>query len=345
MSELTELIPGLPEDISLECLIRLPYMTHRFATRVSRRWQDLIQSKDFYYHRKQTGRTHKAACLVQAIPVQSGSDASKSIGSVAYGISVFDSVSESWERVEPVPKYPNGLPLFCRVVSSEGKLVVMGGWDPSSYDPVKDVFVYEFTNRRWRQGKDMPEKRSFFAAGELNGKVIVAGGHDENKNALSTAWAYDVRNDDWTELARMSQERDECEGVVIGSEFWVVSGYGTERQGSFERSAEALDVGTGEWRRVEDTWTTGQTPRSCVGVEERGGKLFCWGESEAAGIRVGACAVGLGSRSFVTGSDYQGGPHGFYVTEKREGKNDRLKKLDVPDEFNGFVQSGCCVDV
>ncbi|MCL7036144.1 hypothetical protein MKW94_016117 [Papaver nudicaule] len=83
--------------------------------------------------------------------------------------------------------------------------------------------------------------------------IFIAGGHDESKNA----WAYDLRNDEWSELAQLSEERYECEGIVVGNEFWVVSGYGTEHQGRFEASAECYQLGTGEWKRVEEAWTVG----------------------------------------------------------------------------------------
>ncbi|KAM5559121.1 F-box/kelch-repeat protein [Rosa sericea] len=338
--QLTELIPGLPEEIAYQCLTRLHYSAHRVASRVCRRWGELIKSRDFYNHRKQYGFTHKAASLIQALPVRTGSDESKPAGPAVYGLSVFDPASGDWARVDPVPKYPEGLPLFCRVTSSEGKLVVMGGWDPASYQPVRDVFVYEFTTQRWSRGKDMPEVRSFFAAGELDGRVYVAGGHDENKNALRSARVYDVRADEWGELGGMSEERDECEGLVDGSEFWVVSGYGTDSQGGFVGSAEVYEIGSGRWRRVEDAWRASECPRSCVGIG-KDGKLFSWGERDSA-VRSGPCGVELGRWAFVSGSEYLGGPHEFFLTG---GQNGKLKKVEMCEEFSGFVQSGCFVEI
>ncbi|KAG7958482.1 hypothetical protein I3843_10G023200 [Carya illinoinensis] len=340
ISESIELIPGIPEELALECLSRLHFSTHGVAARVCHRWRELLHSKDFYYHRKQTGHTRKAACLVQSLPVRSGSDETKPVGPPGYGVSVFDPISGIWDRIDPVPKYPNGFPLFCQVTSSEGKLVVMAGWDPVSYEPVKDVFVYDFTTRRWRKGKDMPQNRSFFAAGELGGRVFIAGGHDESKNALSSAWVYDVRKDEWAELAPMSQERDECEGVVIGSEFVVVSGYRTENQGGFEESAESYDLGTGQWKRVEHAWKASQCPKSCVGVG-KDGKMFCWAESNSE-VRVGTCGIQLGRRTFLSGSAYQGGQQGFFLAE---GENGKPERIEVPDEFAGLVQSGCHVEI
>ncbi|KAF8396014.1 hypothetical protein HHK36_017625 [Tetracentron sinense] len=338
-----ELIPGLPEEIGLECLTRLSYAAHRVAARVCRRWGKLLESPEFYYQRKQTGNTHKVACLVQSLPVQSALNGRKPVGPPGYGITVFDPVSGTWERLEPVPKYPVGLPLFCQLSSSEGKLVVMGGWDPVSWNPVKGVFVYDFSSRRWKQGKDMPTKRSFFAAAALEGRIFIAGGHDESKNALNSAWVYDVRRNEWDELTQMREARDECEGVVIGSDFCVVSGYGMESQGRFEASSEVYELGSGQWRRVQGAWEAGRCPRSCVGVGTDG-KLICWAESDPA-VRVGTCAVGLGSRTLVTGSAYQGAPQGFFLEEVKEGQNSKLVKIDVPGQFSGFVQSGCSVEI
>ncbi|MBA0838047.1 hypothetical protein Goarm_010144, partial [Gossypium armourianum] len=184
---LPDLIPGLPEEIGNECLTRFHYSTHRLAVRVCRRWQELLQSKEFYYHRKRTGYTQKAACLIQSLKCDSDPDGSKPVGPPRYGITAFEPVSGTWGRVDPVPKYPDGLPLFCQITSCEGKILVMGGWNPTNYEAVRDVFIYEFTTQRWRYGKQMPETRSFFAAGEFDGRIIVAGGHDEHKNALRTA--------------------------------------------------------------------------------------------------------------------------------------------------------------
>ena len=340
----TELLPGLPEELGLECLTRLPYTAHRLASRVCHRWRDLLQRLDFYYHRQKLGYTHKVACLVQAFSGGSLNGPKKPGDSPSYGIAVFDSASGSWDRLAPVPIYPNGLPLFCQLAGSEGKLVVMGGWDPVSYEPVTDVFIYDFITQQWRKGNDMPARRSFFAVGACSGRVYVAGGHDENKNASRSAWVYDLRKDEWTQLGDLSQERDECEGVVIGDdEFWVISGYRTESQGQFDGSADVYGFKSGQWRRVEGVWEPGRCPRSSVGIG-KDGNLLNWAELNPA-VRVGACGVALGGRDLVTGSEYQGAPHGFYMVEMKKGGNCKLEKISVPNEFSGFVQSGCCVEI
>ncbi|KAL8214381.1 hypothetical protein R6Q57_003830 [Mikania cordata] len=345
-SDSSEVIPGLPDEIALECLTRLHYGTYSVASDVCRRWRHLLQDREFYYHRKKYGFTRKAACFVQSIPVllePALSDA-KPEKQPKYRLSVFDPVAGTWDKIEPVPRYPDGLPLFCQVASSEGKLVVMGGWNPASWEPLRDVFVYEFTTRQWTQRVDMPSIRSFFTARACNGNVYVAGGHDESKNALKSAWVYDIAADEWSELTPMSEERDECEGVIIGSEFWVVSGYDTDSQGQFKNSAEVLDMTTGTWRRVEEAWRVSGCPRSCLAVGQNC-SFTSWAGVELS-VQVGTCGVDLGDRAVVTGSGYQGGPPTVYVGEKTgQGQNGKLIKVDTPFEFSGFVQSGCLVEI
>ncbi|KAJ6392685.1 hypothetical protein OIU77_022223 [Salix suchowensis] len=342
-TEFTEFIPSLPQELGLECMTRLPYMAHRVASRVCKQWRELLESEDFYYRRKKLRYTHKVACLVQAVHGADVPQGSKAGSSPSFGITVFDSVSQTWQRLDPVPKYPGGLPLFCQLASCDGKLVVMGGWDPVSYEQVSHVFVYDFPTRMWREGKEMPSKRSFFAIGAYSGRVYVAGGHDENKNALKTGWVYDLSKDEWAELSQMSQERDECEGVVIGDEFWVVSGYRTDNQGEFEESAEVYEFRPGQWRRVEEAWVPGRCPRSCVGAG-KDGKLMRWADLDPE-VRVAGRGIMFGPRVMFIGSENPGAPQGFYMVEMKDGQNGRLEKINVPEEFSGFVQSGCCVEI
>ncbi|CAI5956735.1 unnamed protein product [Closterium sp. NIES-65] len=54
-AEAAPLIPGLPDDLATECLLRLPRQDHRAMRRVSRRWNQLIQSPLYYEMRRHRG--------------------------------------------------------------------------------------------------------------------------------------------------------------------------------------------------------------------------------------------------------------------------------------------------
>ncbi|KAL2926123.1 hypothetical protein RDABS01_023855 [Bienertia sinuspersici] len=339
-----ELIPGLPDDIAQKCLARIQTTDFLPATGVCTRWRSLLKSNRFSTHRKQSGLTHLYAFLIQARPESIGS---KPVSSSDFGITLFDLSTRSWERVDSPPEYASGLPLFCQMASTEGKLVLMGGWDPDDYEPVTRVFVYDFVTQVWNKGKDMPCKRSFFATGGINGRVYVAGGHDPDKNGLNTVCVYDVLNDRWAELTQMNQVRDECQGLVNGSEFWVISGYDTESQGMFKSSAEVYDINSGEWTQLKDVWPSCQSPRSCIGFgNDR--ELVNWAESRPDEARIGTCAVELGDHLLMCGSPSEGATRVFFLGNRlKNGKYGKFEKLVnvLPNEFMGFVQSGCYMEV
>ena len=92
------------------------------------------------------------------------------------------------------------------------------------------MFVYNVVSAKWRRGADIPGvRRSFFGcSSDSDQMVLVAGGHNDDKNALRSALAYDVAEDDWLPVPDMSMERDECKVVFQRGKFHVIGGYETE---------------------------------------------------------------------------------------------------------------------
>ncbi|KAM0964194.1 hypothetical protein ACFX2I_023040 [Malus domestica] len=100
------------------------------------------------------------------------------------------------------------------------------------------------------------------------------------------------------------------------------------------------------WWGLEDkAWNAGHCPRHCVGGVGEDGRLVSWGELDSA-VRVGTCGVMLQGGTLVVGSEYQGASQGFYMVEEMKGgQNGKSDMISVPDEFSGFVQSGCCAEI
>uniref|UniRef100_A0ACD5ZIK5 Uncharacterized protein n=1 Tax=Avena sativa TaxID=4498 RepID=A0ACD5ZIK5_AVESA len=114
----------------------------------------------------------------------------------------------------------------------------------------------------------MPDSRSFFGCAGGDGDVVVAGGHDGFKNALRSAFAYDVSADAWRALPDMREERDEPR-LVVASRGRVVaaSGYPTAAQGAFRKTVECYTTGGDAWADAGDMApdTTGRTALASVG--------------------------------------------------------------------------------
>ncbi|XP_024378509.1 F-box/kelch-repeat protein At2g44130 [Physcomitrium patens] len=235
------LVPFLPDDVALQCLLRVPAKSHPHLRGVCRKWRDLVNSRQFYELRQKEGTTGRCTCLLQAMQQRNSHQAP------VFGVSLLNE-KNSWGRLPQLPDFDHhSLPLFCRFASVEGNLVVRGGWDPSTTEDLQSVYIFSFSSRTWRRGADMPTTRSFFSCGALNGHILVAGGHDADKNALRSADCYNLRENCWKSLPNMSAERDECAGAVLDGKFYIISGYPTLSQGESCRDAEIYDPELNKW--------------------------------------------------------------------------------------------------
>lgn len=202
----------------------------------------------------------------------------------------------------------------------------------------------------------MPTVRSFFACSvSTDGLIYVAGGQDDNKNALRTAETYDVRHDKWEFLPPMSQEQDRCHGVFLDGKFTVICGYATEAQGRFEKSTEVFDPSTGVWSRLENMWSFGGSPRSCLAAfghlyffhNQRVLRYNCkenvW-ESVASlpeKMDVVTCATIWRDNIFVSGTTSCWGEQVCYMFHN----SGKWVPIDRPHDFEGFVQSAITVEL
>lgn len=366
-----ELIPGLPDDIARQCLIRIPF--HRFGpTRsVCKLWKQEIESPLFHRIRRLSDLTRPVIALSQAEPALSPfGPAHKyhAASTPSYRLAVFDLSTAAWQSLPAIPGLENGLPLFCQIAAAGRELVVVGGWDPETWAPSDGVYIYDFATATWREGARMPgPRRSFFACAAADsgaGRVVfVAGGHDEEKNALRSALAYDVAGDAWAPLPDMARERDECKGVFLRGRFHVIGGYATEHQGRFGKSAEAFEAATWRWGPAEeDALEAATCPRT--GVAGPGGRMYMCrlghvavreGRAWRAMVEVPEDAsvapvlVTWQDRVVLMGSGSHGGAQQVYVLEEEEeeGEERRMtwQKVEVPADYSGHVQAACCVEI
>ena len=240
-----ELIPGLPEEVARECLVRVGFDQLPVVRHISRQWKTEVESPDYHRQRRAEGLARPVLALVQAQPAAPAADddagpavdkhstAAGSGGPAnSYRMVLLEPVEGRWAPLPPLPWPNESLPLFCQVAAVDGaggqgrkRLVVVGGWHPETWAPTDAVFVYDFLTGAWRRGAPMPGPRlSFFAC--------AAGGHDDEKNALQSALAYDPDVDAWAQLPDMAEERDEPRGLCVaaggGGRFLVVGGYPTQ---------------------------------------------------------------------------------------------------------------------
>ncbi|OIW17132.1 hypothetical protein TanjilG_27286 [Lupinus angustifolius] len=250
-----DLILGLPEDIARECLIRISYQQFPTVASVCKGWKTEIESPVFRRQRRSTGHAQKILIMVQTRtePEKSRTGSTKPMSNLVYFLSVFEPETGKWSELPPPPGFESGLPMFCQLAGIGPDLVLIGGLDRISWNASNSVFIYNMLTAEWRCGSHMPGVgRSFFGCvSDPQGIVFVAGGHDDDKNALKSVLAYDVMSDLWVSLPNMTSEHDECKAMFRGGRLYVVGGYPTESQGQFGRSAEVFDFATWQWSTLE----------------------------------------------------------------------------------------------
>ncbi|KAI3949619.1 hypothetical protein MKW98_020941 [Papaver atlanticum] len=353
-----EIIPGLPNEIGRECLIRVPY--DRFATliSVSRTWKQEVKSAEFFQRRKTSGLNQSMIAILQTDPTNFITTTNNPhITTPKYRLCLYEPGKNERITLPAIPGCDDGVPLFCQCAGVGRNLVVIGGWDTKSWQVLNSVYIYNLVTGTWRRGADLPgDTRSFFACASDSKTVYIAGGHDQEKNALKSALAYDVSGNVWAPLPDMARHRDECKGLFYGGKFHVIGGYQTEMQGDFEKSAETFDVETGTWNPVEeDVLGTDAYPKTCL-FDNKGnlykccasylGRLYGSTWQRFAEFPVDVCTgtfiATWGETIVVIGSKIYGGSLNCYALVFGEHKEKcGWTKLEMPKEFIGSVQFGC----
>lgn len=359
-----DLITGLPDDVAMDCLIRVSFDQFPTVASVCKNWKTEIEMPEFLRRRRSAGHTQKLIVMVQArVNLDKRVSAlMKGSANPIYRLSVCEANSGQWTELPPPPGSSGGLPMFCQIAGVGYDLVLIGGWDPNSWKSSNSVFIYNFMSAKWRRGADMPGgARTFFACASDSERVVyVAGGHDDEKNALRSALSYDVARDEWVTLPDMGRERDECKAVFHreSGKFQVIGGYCTQMQGRFERSAEAFDIASCKWDPVEEEFLESATcPRTCVNGGDGRKVYMCKGGDVVAleddtwetlatlppEIReVAYMSSGLEGTLVVIGSSGYAEPYMGFVLDL---KSNSWRKLESPMGHTGHVQSGCLLEI
>ncbi|KAE8674095.1 putative Galactose oxidase/kelch repeat superfamily protein [Hibiscus syriacus] len=356
-----ELIPNLPNDVALECLVRVKYDQIAALLSTCKGWKTQIEQPEFFQLRKATSHGQKLVVMAQARVDPDVKHAHQKGCSVkpVFGLSVLEPDTGNWVDFPVLPgEFHNGLPYFCHLVAVGYDLVLIGGLDPVTWEATASVFVFNFLTAKWRRGADMPGvRRSMFGCASGDGTMVyVAGGHDEEKNALKSALAYDLVKDEWIPLPDMATARDEVKGIFRRGKFHAVGGYGTDTQGQFERTVEVFDVATWRWDHVQEDFLEASTcPSTCVSGNDVDVYMVYEGDVVAckdakwqvlAKLPGDVCKNSYVARwhdkLMVVGSSKLDDPQNAYVLNLLTYD---WTKLSIPHEYSGHVHTGCYLEI
>ncbi|KAL3651051.1 hypothetical protein CASFOL_007454 [Castilleja foliolosa] len=246
-----QLIPNLPDDISIQILARVPRFHHPFLSLVAKSWRSAISSSELFRTRSLL-RTSQSSLYL-----------SLRIDSSLLWYSGQRNPQFLKITLIPVPSIQHRL-VGSSIIAVGPKIYVIGG---SINDiPSNKIWIFDCRFNTWEMGPQMRVAREFCAAGEWNGKIFVMGGCNVDNWARSINWAevFDPDTGLWSAVPSAIEVRDKWmhASAMIGSKFYAMA----------DRGGVVYDVGSGEWGNVPKRLDLGWRGRAAV-VD---GVLYCY---------------------------------------------------------------------
>ncbi|CAH8392465.1 unnamed protein product [Eruca vesicaria subsp. sativa] len=245
------LIPGLPNEIAELCLLRLPYPYHALFRSVSSSWNTTITNPSFLLS-KQSLSISSPYLFVFAF--------NKSTAKIQW--QSLDLSSGRWFVLPPMPtsftKISSPHALSCASNPRQGKLFVLGGGESS-----RSAVVYTALTNRWSFASPMLSPRTYFVAGNVDGKIMAVGGSlDGVGEATTDVESYDPESDTWKESAKLPMVLPKYDSAVIGREMLVTEGWAWPFM--FPPMAQVYDYDKDTWREMRGGMKEGWTGLSVV---------------------------------------------------------------------------------
>eukprot|EP00262_Sarcandra_glabra_P001956 TRINITY_DN1213_c0_g2_i1.p1 TRINITY_DN1213_c0_g2~~TRINITY_DN1213_c0_g2_i1.p1 ORF type:complete len:399 (+),score=30.53 TRINITY_DN1213_c0_g2_i1:94-1197(+) len=180
------LLPGLPNDIAIQCIARLPPLSRPFLSLVSKSWHSFLRAPLFF-----TVRSH-LNCTQQLIYIN--------VFTPRYSFKWF-ALDQNSKTLSPLPPIPSSSSDGSACVVLGHRIFVLGG---SIYgNPSPEVWIFDTRLNKWEAGPPMTIARKFFAAGLIHGKIYVFSGwfsSDSGVEEFDPEDEFDPKVESWAEV-------------------------------------------------------------------------------------------------------------------------------------------------
>ncbi|XBI41368.1 F-box protein AFR-like [Triticum dicoccoides] len=243
-----ELIPGLPEEVAEKCLLHLPFLYHRLFRTVSSNWNRFLTDAPGAAA-KTKGSAPPAATVSLSLPFLFAfafDPVSRRLQCQA-----LDPFSRRWLLLPPVPCGAAAGSFAVVGLPARGEIYVIGGVEEGGDKAVSSVAVYSAATNGWGQVAGMRTARGYMAAGEVGGRVVVAGEDGE-------AEVFDPEAGRWSPAApRGGAAVARYDAAAAGGKLYVTEGWAWP----FERAPRGAvyDAAADAWsdmaRGMREGWT------------------------------------------------------------------------------------------
>ncbi|XP_062153944.1 F-box/kelch-repeat protein SKIP4 isoform X3 [Alnus glutinosa] len=209
--EFTEppIICGLPDDIALFCLARVPRKYHTLLKCVSRRWRDLVCSEEWHFHR----RKHK---LDETWIYALCRDKCEQL--CCYVLDP-NSSRRCWKTIQGLP--PRSLKRKGIGFEALGKKVFLLGGCGWSEDATNEVYCYDASMNIWSDGAPLSTARCYFACEVLDEKIYAIGGLGSNSSSPHSWDTYDPSTNSWKSHSDLNIVPEIEDSIVMDGKIYI----------------------------------------------------------------------------------------------------------------------------
>jgi hypothetical protein len=232
-----QFIPGIPDELSLGILARLPRSCHFSLRLVCKRWKRAFSSHSLFSLRKELLLTEEWLYLLIR----------RSDESLAWH--AVDPSTGMWHKLPPMPDMACGGddldPSSSSSASSPAATSSAHTWL---------AFVFKEFMRALFGHRESAEKAAFYgcAAGSIDGCLYILGGFTKT-SATRSVWLYDPCANAWKEAASMGCARAYCKTAFVCGKLYAVGGVNRGRAGLTPlQSAEVYDPSANIWTSIPD---------------------------------------------------------------------------------------------
>ncbi|XP_008806831.2 F-box/kelch-repeat protein At5g60570-like [Phoenix dactylifera] len=227
-------LPGLHDDISLDCLAWTSRSDYPSLACVNKRFNLLISSGYIYKLRRQLGIVeHWVYLACSLMPWEA-----------------FDPFRQRWMRLPTMPCdecfwYADKESL------AVGTRLLVFGRELTGFA----IWMYSLVRRDWSRCPLMNLPRCLFGSGSSGEIAIVAGGSDRNGHVLKCAELYNSELGSWETLPDMHLPRRLCSGFFMDGKFYVIGGMSSHIDSL--TCGEEYNLQTRTWRRIRNMYPGG----------------------------------------------------------------------------------------
>ncbi|KAJ7951137.1 F-box/kelch-repeat protein [Quillaja saponaria] len=206
------IICGLPDDISLFCLAKVPRKYHSLLKCVSRRWRDVISSEDWHSYRQK----HKLdETWIYAL-------CRDKFDQICCYVLDPTSSRRCWKLIQALP--PCSLKRKGMGFEVLGKKLYLLGGCGWSEDATDEVYSYDASMNTWTEAAPMSTARCYFACEVLDEKIYAIGGLGSNSSDPHSWDTYNPWTNSWKSHSDLNIVPAIEDSVVMDGKIYIRCG-------------------------------------------------------------------------------------------------------------------------